>query len=342
MKSATRFLSLVLLASFSLTATTAEQRPMPQLSGGTAWLNSQPLDRAALRGKVVLIDFWTYTCINCLRALPYVKAWDAKYRDAGLVVIGVHTPEFDFEGDKANVEMAVRKYGIRYPVVVDKNRKIWNAFHNQFWPAHYFVDAKGQIRAEHFGEGEYEASENTIRALLAEAGLKPTSKSALPAGTGEQAAADIASIRSPETYVGYERADGFASRPRAVPDRVQQYSVAKVPALNQWGLSGRWRIGAESAVLQSAPGKIVFRFHARDLHLVMGPGDAGIPVRFKVRLSGADPGANHGVDIGADGSGTVAERRLYQLIRQTGAVTDQTFEIEFLDAGAVAFSFTFG
>ena len=315
---------------------------MPELSGGTAWLNSPPLDRAALKGKVVLIDFWTYTCINCLRSLPYVKAWDAKYRDAGLVVIGVHTPEFDFEGEKANVEMAVRKYGIRYPVVVDKNRKIWNAFHNQFWPAHYFIDAKGQVRAEHFGEGEYEASENTIRALLAEAGLKAASKGTIAKGEGAQAAADIASLRSPETYVGYERADGFASRPRAVADHTQQYSVADSLALNQWGLSGVWRIGAESAAMQMAPGKIVFRFHARDLHLVMGPGAAGKPVRFKVRLDGAEPGASHGTDVSADGSGTVAERRLYQLIRQTGAVTDQTFEIEFLDAGAEAFSFTFG
>ena len=315
---------------------------MPELSGGTAWLNSAPLDRAALKGKVVLIDFWTYTCINCLRALPYVKAWDAKYRDAGLVVIGVHTPEFDFEGEKANVEMAVGKYGIRYPVVVDKNRKIWNAFHNQFWPAHYFIDAKGRIRAEHFGEGEYETSENTIRALLAEAGVKPASQSALPVGEGAQAAADIASMHSPETYVGYERADGFASRPDAVPDRTQSYALVGVPRLNQWGLSGVWRVGAENAALQSVPGKIVFRFHARDLHLVMGPGASGKPVHFKVTLNGAPPESNHGADINADGMGTVVERRLYQLIRQSGAIADQTFEIEFLDAGAEAFAFTFG
>ena len=315
---------------------------MPELAGATAWINSPPLKRAALKGKVVLIDFWTYTCINCLRALPYIKAWDAKYRDAGLVVIGVHTPEFDFEGERANVDKAIRKYGIRYPIALDSNHKIWDAFRNQYWPAHYFVDSKGRIRSEHFGEGDYGASENLIRALLSEAGVKPTNKNMPLEAEGVQAAADLSAMQSPETYVGYERAESFASTPRAVHDRAQVYTVPNILPLNQWGLSGAWRIAGQGAALQTAPGKIVFRFHARDLHLVLGPGSAGKPVRFKVRLNGAQPGADHGADVSSEGKGIVEDRRLYQLIRQTGRVADETFEIEFLDPGVQAFAFTFG
>ena len=316
---------------------------MPALKGATAWLNSAPLTRESLRGKVVVIDFWTYSCINCLRALPYVNAWYRHYKDSGLVIIGVHSPEFAFEKDTNNVRQAVAKFGIQYPVALDNDYAIWKAFNNQFWPAHYFIDAKGQIRGHHFGEGKYERSERTIRKLLTEAGATQ-----LPdpiddaAGEGISAAADMLNVGSPETYLGFERAANFASPGGFARDAVKAYTVPPSLTLNQWALGGRWLVSKERARLSAAPGRITFRFKARDLHLVLGPGTQGKPVRFRVTLDGKPPQADHGVDIDAGGNGTVREQRLYQLIRQHGDVQEHEFTIEFLDANVEAYSFTFG
>src|SRR5580704_19378303 len=316
--------------------------PLPPLDGATAWLNSPPLTREALRGKVVLIDFWTYSCINCLRSLPYVKAWYEKYKDHGLVVIGVHSPEFAFERDPDNVRRAVGELGIGYPVAIDDDYAIWRGFSNQYWPAHYFIDAEGRIRGHHFGEGDYEGSERIIRELLTQAGYKDLpAAGAAPAAAGIEAAPDMAHVSSEETYIGYRRADGFRSPGGFADDRPKSYVLPASLALNEWGLLGRWTDDPEKAVLDAAPGKIEFRFLARDLHLVLGPaGDK--PVRFRVRLDGLAPGANHGVDTDAEGNGVVREQRLYQLIRQTRPGAPHTFSIEFLDAGAQAYSFTFG
>jgi cytochrome c biogenesis protein CcdA/thiol-disulfide isomerase/thioredoxin len=315
---------------------------MPELAGATRWLNSPPLTRQGLRGKVVVIDFWTYSCINCLRALPYVEAWAKKYKDKGLVVIGVHAPEFAFEKQEENVRRAVRDLGVTYPVALDNELKIWQAFNNQYWPAHYFIDAEGRIRHHHFGEGEYDQSENVIRQLLAEAGKSGVPQgSVAPRAEGALAAPDMSAIQSPETYIGYGRGTNFASG--AVQyDKSANYAVPHALALNQWGLSGRWTIGEEKSALREAGGKIVFRFHARDLHLVLGPGPDGKPVRFRVRLEGAPPGTAHGADTDGAGYGIVTGQRLYQLIRQQREITDRTFEIEFLDPGVEAFAFTFG
>ena len=320
-----------------------DEGAMPELSGAVAWINSQPLTRESLKGKVVLVDFWTYSCINCLRALPYVEAWSAKYKDSGLVVIGVHTPEFAFEKDRSNVEKAVHDLGVAYPVAVDSQYSIWRAFDNKYWPAHYFIDAKGRIRYHHFGEGEYDVSEKVIQQLLAEAGNKGVAQGSVNvAANGVQAAPDFAEVKSQETYIGYKRSENFASKDSIAEDKKKIYPVPGRLSLNQWSLSGSWTVGEEMAVLQSAPGKIVFRFHARDLHLVLGPAKNGKPVRFKVKLDGADVGDDRGADVNPDGSGTVEKNRLYQLIRQKGAVEDRTFEIEFLDPGVQAFAFTFG
>jgi len=320
----------------------ADEGPFPDLGGAVAWLNSPPLSTESLRGKVVLIDFWTYSCINCLRALPYVEGWAAKYKDAGLVVIGVHTPEFAFEKDRANVENAVRDLKITYPVAIDSNYGIWRAFNNEYWPAHYFIDGKGRIRYHHFGEGEYDESERVIQELLKENGAQVSSASVITAsGTGAQAAPG-GNVGSPETYIGYRRAEHFASTDRVAPDARHTYTPQPRLSLNQWALAGSWKVGEESAVLQAGPGKIVFRFHARDLHLVLGPTKDGKPVRFRVKLDGTPPGDDHGVDTDGNGSGTVQGHRLYQLIRQKGPVEDRTFEIEFLDPGVQAFAFTFG
>jgi thiol-disulfide isomerase/thioredoxin len=319
-----------------------DQGPMPPLDGAVQWLNSPPLTRESLKGKVVLVDFWTYSCINCLRALPYVRAWAEKYRDDGLVVIGVHAPEFAFEKDVGNVRRAVRDLGITYPVAIDNDYAIWRAFHNEYWPAHYFIDAKGRIRHHHFGEGDYAGSERVIQALLAEVrpGGVPHDIVAVNA-SGAQAAAGAARARSPETYLGYARARGFVSPGGAKHDLAAPYQ-AKATALNDWGLGGVWKIGAESAVLDRAPGRIVYRFNARDVHLVLGPGAKSAKIRFRVRLDGKPPAENHGVDTDAAGNGVVTTQRLYQLVRQKGAVRDRTFEIEFLDPGVEAYAFTFG
>ena len=316
----------------------------PSLSGATGWLNSAPLTREGLRGKVVLIDFWTYSCINCLRTLPYLTAWYEKYKDHGLVIIGVHAPEFAFEKDPANVRRAVAQLGVAYPVALDNDFAIWQGFNNQYWPAHYFIDATGQIRAHHFGEGDYRESERIIRELLTDAGASdlPQAGSDPVNATGVQAAADEAQDRSPETYVGFARAENFRSPGGFAQDQPQRYTVPANLSLNQWALSGTWIVGAEKAALRTAPGKIVFRFHARDLHLVLGPGGTGSPVRFRVQLDGVPPGASHGIDVDANGDGVVGEQRLYQLIRQASDVGEHEFSIEFLDGDVQAYSFTFG
>jgi thiol-disulfide isomerase/thioredoxin len=316
--------------------------PLPGLDRAVAWFNSAPLAGQSLHGKVVLVDFWTYSCINSLRALPYVQSWAAKYKDAGLVVIGVHTPEFMFEKEHANVQWAVGDLHVTYPVPMDNNYGIWQAFNNEYWPADYLVDGSGRIRYHHFGEGDYAESERAIQALLKEngaTGVSATTVSISPVGIE---APPSGTAQSPETYVGYRRAEGFASPERVAQDVPHRYSPPAAPALNRWGLSGSWTVGGENGVLEAAPGSIVFRFHARDLHLVLGPMKDGKPVRFKVTLDGAAPGENAGLDTAPDGTGEIHEPRLYQLIRQKGSVEDRTFEIEFLDPGVQAYVFTFG
>jgi cytochrome c biogenesis protein CcdA/thiol-disulfide isomerase/thioredoxin len=317
---------------------------IPSFAGATLWLNSPPLTPESLRGKVVVVDFWTYSCINCLRALPYVESWYQKYKDHGLVVIGVHAPEFAFEKDPSNVRRAVADLKISYPVALDNDYAIWQAFNNQYWPAHYFIDATGHIRAHHFGEGNYDESEQTIRTLLTEAGqsdLPPPGLGGAKA-VGVQAPPDEAHDQSPETYVGYRRAENFASPGGFAQDQAHGYSAPAALKLNQWALGGSWNVDPEKAVLGASGGKIEFRFYARDLHLVLGPGSGGKPVRFRVTLDGAAPAANHGADTDSSGAGIIDGQRLYQLIRQSGDVGEHVFAIEFLDPGVQAYSFTFG
>jgi len=324
---------------------TDERKRFPELTGAVAWLNSPPLSPAALRGKVVLIDFWTYSCINCLRTLPYVEAWSKKYKDSGLVVIGVHTPEFAFEKDPANVAQALRELGVTYPVAIDSHYAIWNAFGNQYWPAHYLIDASGKIQFQHFGEGGYKESEKQIQQLLSESGVSKVPAGMVDShGAGSLAPSLTQEDRSPETYIGYDRAENQISHPPVAEDEAATYSTGNNLALNQWSLGGRWKVGEENAQLIRPPGKIVFRFHARDLHLVLGAGPSGKAVHFIVRLDGKAPGPNHGADTDESGRGEVREQRLYQLIRQVGSapIQDRTFEIEFLDPGVQAFAFTFG
>jgi thiol-disulfide isomerase/thioredoxin len=317
---------------------------IPSFAGATLWLNSPPLTPEALRGKVVMVDFWTYSCINCLRALPYVESWYEKYKDHGLVVIGVHAPEFAFEKDPNNVRRAVADLKVTYPVALDNDYAIWQAFNNQYWPAHYFIDATGRIRGHHFGEGNYEESEQTLRKLLTDAGQTDLPPPGLgPAkAVGVQAPPDEAHDQSPETYVGYRRAENFASPGGFSQDHPHGYSAPAALKLNQWALSGSWNVDPEKAVLGAVPGKIEFRFYARDLHLVLGPSSDGKPVRFRVLLDGAAPAANHGADTDSSGAGAIDRQRLYQLIRQTGDVREHVFSIEFLDSGVQAYSFTFG
>ncbi|WP_181161009.1 cytochrome c biogenesis protein DipZ [Labrys okinawensis] len=314
----------------------------PSLDGAVAWLNSPPLTTEQLRGKVVLVDFWTYSCINCIRTTPYIRAWADRYRDQGLVVIGVHAPEFAFEKKLDNVRQAVKDFGIVYPVAVDNDYRIWRAFQNSYWPAFYLIDARGQIRYHNFGEGNYRQTEQAIQDLLREAGSSgPAKEAAAPAAKGAEASPDLANLGSQETYLGYGRADNFASAERVSPDAARDYSVTD-PGLNQWGLQGTWTVGAERAVLDKPGGGIVYRFSARDLHLVLGPGAAGKPVRFQVTVDGKAPGPDHGADIDAQGNGLVTETRLYQLVRQSGGVETRTFEVRFLDPGVEAYAFTFG
>jgi len=315
---------------------------LPSLSGAVQWLNSPPLTDASLKGKVVLIDFWTYSCINCLRELPYVRAWAEKYKDHGLVVIGVHAPEFAFERNVDNVKKAVANLKLGFPIAIDNDYAIWRAFENEYWPAEYFVDARGHIRHHQFGEGDYATSERIIQELLAAAGQTnvPTGLVTVNA-SGAQAASDAKDDQSPETYIGYARAEHFASPGGLVQGAAHVYTVG-MPALNQWGLTGDWTVAGDNATLDKQGGSIVFRFHARDLHLVLGPAPDGEPIRFQVTIDGAPPGNSHGVDIDAQGQGVVTGQRLYQLIRQDGTIADHTFAIRFLDPGVQAYSFTFG
>ncbi len=316
---------------------------MPPLTGATRWLNSPALSPESLRGKVVLVDFWTYSCINCIRAIPYVRAWAQKYAAQGLVVIGIHTPEFAFEKDETNVRRAMAELGVIWPVAQDNDFAVWKAFQNQYWPAHYFIDAQGRIRHHHFGEGEYDRSEKVIQQLLAEAGRTDVPGGMVdPKAQGAQAAPDFSRVKSPETYIGYNRGANFAATPFPVKhDVAADYRTATTLTLNQWGLDGLWTIGPEMSRLDKAGGRITFRFEARDVHLVLAA-PTGKPVRYRVTLDGAAPGDAHGDDTDAQGTGIVTTERLYQLIRHKGAVKERTFRIEFLDPGVEAFAFTFG
>jgi cytochrome c biogenesis protein CcdA/thiol-disulfide isomerase/thioredoxin len=315
----------------------------PKLAGAQEWLNSPPLSFETLKGKVVLVDFWTYSCINCLRSIPYVRAWAEKYRDQGLVVIGVHAPEFAFERNVDNIKNAIATLKINYPVAVDNDYKIWRSFENQYWPAHYFIDANGKVRHHHFGEGEYAESERVIQSLLAEAGNKnvPSDIVAVKASGAEAAASDATDVKSPETYVGYDRSENFVSPGGVAKDESHVYAAGE-PQLNDWSLTGNWTVGPERAQLNAPDGSIVYRFHARDLHLVLGPATEGASVRFRITIDGKPPGSAHGMDADADGNGVVTTQRLYQLVRTPDTVADHTFEIRFLDPGVQAYAFTFG
>jgi cytochrome c biogenesis protein CcdA/thiol-disulfide isomerase/thioredoxin len=312
----------------------------PEFVDGVTWLNSPPLTMEELRGRVVLIDFWTYSCINCIRALPYVEAWAEKYRDSGLVVIGVHAPEFAFERDVGNVRRAVRDLGVSYPVVLDNEFAIWRAYNNRYWPAHYFIDANGQVRHHHFGEGSYDDSERVIQTLLAEAGYEAPTDLVNPNGRGAAAAPGNLRARTPETYLGASRRENFVSAEQRT-GAVYTYATPQSLGSNQWGLSGAWTVDGEHAEGARAGAAIAMRFRARDLHLVLGPNANGNPVRFRVTIDGRAPGAAAGMDINAAGEGIVREQRLYQLIRGESA-GERTFRIEFLDPGVRAFAFTFG
>jgi thiol-disulfide isomerase/thioredoxin len=313
------------------------------LAAATAWLNSSPLTAADLRGKVVAIDFWTYTCINWMRELPYVRAWADKYKDQGLVVIGVHAPEFVFEKNLDNVRRAAKDMKVDYPIAVDNDFAIWSAFNNAYWPSLYLVDAKGRLRHRHFGEGDYDKSERMIQQLLREAGNAGVDRELVSVDAGGvEATADWGSLRSPENYLGYNRTQNFPSPGRMIPDARRVYAAPTSLGLNWWGLVGDWTAGSAAVRLNSPKGRIVYRFHARDLHLVMGPATRGTSVRFRVLIDGRPAGAAHGVDVDEEGKGTVDKQRMYQLIRQPKPIVDRLFEIEFLDPGVEAFSFTFG
>jgi thiol-disulfide isomerase/thioredoxin len=315
---------------------------MPSLGGVTQWLNSKPLTTGDLRGKVVLINFWTYSCINWRRQLPFVRAWAEKYGDQGFVVIGVHSPEFSFEKNVSNVRWAAKEMRVPYPVAIDNDFAIWRAFKNQYWPALYFVDAKGRIRHHQFGEGEYERSEAVIQQLLVDIGIGVNPGLLSVVGDGAEAPADWNELKSPENYVGYERTEGFASRGGSIPDQRRTYAMPATLRLNQWALAGDWTIEKQRIVLNKANGRIAYRFHARDLHLVMGPSAPGASVRFRVLIDGEAAVAARGSDIDDTGAGRVVEPRMYQLIRQQKPIVDRQFEIEFIDSGVEAFSFTFG
>jgi thiol-disulfide isomerase/thioredoxin len=316
---------------------------LPGFDGATGWLNSEPLTAAGLAGKVVLVNFWTFTCINWLRQLPYVRAWHAKYAEHGLVVVGVHTPEFGFERDVDNIVRSVRDRHIDYPVAIDSDYGVWSAFANHYWPALYFADADGMIRHHHFGEGEYQRSEMVIQYLLASAGVTGFDREPVPVdATGAEAEAAWRNLRSPENYTGYERTENFDSPDGIAFGKPHTYAAPAGLRLNHWALSGDWTMGEQATTLHAAGGRIVYRFHARDLHLVMGPAQPGTAVRFQVRLDGEPPGDAHGGDVDAEGRGTLREQRLHQLIRQPGPIADRTFEITFEDPSAQAFAFTFG
>jgi len=324
------------------TATLPNEGQSPGFGGASGWLNSAPLANSALDGKVVLVNFWTYSCINSQRELPYMKAWASKYKDAGLVVVGVHTPEFSFEKDMANVQRALGESKVTYPVAVDSNYGVWHAFGNNYWPANYFIDGKGHIRFHYFGEGSYAESERVIQELVRENGARDLDESTAAISAAGIEAPPSEDVKSPETYAGYARGERFGSPERVAKDSRKTYSPPVAPSPNRWGLGGSWIVEAERAVLQAAPGKIPFRFHSRDLHMVLGLPKSATAIRFQVKLDGAAPRGDCGLDCSPDGAGEIREPRLYQLIRQQGRIEDRTFEIEFLDPGVQAYSFTFG
>ena len=316
---------------------------LPSFAGATRWLNSEPLAPEGLRGRVVLVDFWTYTCVNWLRTLPYVRAWAAKYADAGLTVVGVHTPEFRFERNVDNVIEQSHNLAVEYPVAVDNGYAIWGAFSNHFWPALYIADAEGRLRYHHFGEGEYAMTEMVVQQLLLDAGTAGIDQSlVMVEPRGLEVAADWRTVQSPETYLGYGQSNGFASGTDARPDVALHYPAAPHLPLNHWDLSGIWTVGRHAAVLNEPGGRIAFQFHARDVNLVMGPPSGSGPIPFRVFLDGEAVHGAAGTDVTADGHGTVNDQRCYQLIRQRGPICERRFEIEFLDAGVEAYCFTFG
>jgi thiol-disulfide isomerase/thioredoxin len=315
----------------------------PTLEGATVWINTQPLTLADLRGKVVLVDFWTYTCINWRRTLPYIRLWEERYKDQGLVVIGVHTPEFSFEFNLSNVTRSVKQMNIDYPVVTDNNYEIWHSFNNNYWPALYLIDAKGSIRYQKFGEADYEEIEMQIQELLKDVSAENSSVTHVAIRPeGFEIAADWEHLQSPENYLGYERTESFASPDGVIGDKPVHYSLPQKLKLNQWAISGEWNIGKERILLGKRDGRIVNRFHARDLHLIMGPAKAGNSMTFRVLIDGKPPGSAHGLDVDGKGNGAATEQRMYQLIRQQGSIADREFQIEFFDPGVKAFAFTFG
>ena len=327
----------------SATPRSSVEAALPALGGATDWVNSEPLTADDVRGRVVLVQFCTYTCINWIRTLPYVRAWAETYEDQGLLVIGVHAPEFPFERDVDNVRRALKAMAVEFPIALDNDYAIWRAFDNHYWPALYFVDAEGRARGHHFGEGAYEDSELTIQQLLAEAGASDVDAALVSVEARDiEAAADWDTLESPETYLGSERAESFASPGGAIVAEPRAYVAPASLSLNQWALTGEWTVENGAAVLNAAGGAIQHRFHARDLHLVMGPAARGIAVRFRALVDGQPSGAAHGIDVDDQGYGTVADQRLYQLIRQPQPIVDRQFEIEFLDSGVEALAFTFG
>jgi thiol-disulfide isomerase/thioredoxin len=324
----------------TMTSSEGELRP---LDDATGWLNSKPLSAAELRGKVVLVQFWTYTCINWLRTLPYVRAWAEKYEDQGLVVVGVHTPEFLVEHDRQQVRRAAMDLVVDYPIAIDNDYAIWNGFDNRYWPAIYLVDTGGRIRYHHFGEGAYDETERAVQRLLPEAGGHHVDDALVDVdANGVEVAADWASLESPESYLGYARAESFGSPGRPVLEERHVYTAPERLRINHWALAGDWTIKEQAVVSNEANGRIADRFHARDLHLVMGPGTREDPIQFRVRLDGLPPGEAHGLDVDDQGNGTVTEPRLYQLIRQPPPIADRLFEVDFLDPGVEALVFTFG
>ena len=317
---------------------------MPSFDGANGWLNSQPLNPGGLRGHVVVVQFWTYTCINWLRTQAYFRAWSQRYRDQGLITIGVHTPEFKFEHDRDNVRWAVQARKIDYPVAIDNDFAVWQAFANHYWPALYFVDAQGRIRHHRFGEGDYERSEMVIRQLLADAGVEDLRPGlATVEANADEVQADWEDLGSPESYLGHDQATGFdAGTGGAAWDKPHTYAVPALLRLNQWGINGNWTVRRDASALNSPGGLIAYQFHARDVNLVMGPASKGATVKFRVLLDGDSGGPAHGADVDANGNGTVVQQRMYQLIRQPGPIRDRRFEIEFLEGGVEAFCFTFG
>jgi thiol-disulfide isomerase/thioredoxin len=343
MKTKPLFFAALLGLAAAVDAPAQDSAVLKRMDGATGWLNSAPLGAAELRGKVVLVDFWTYTCINWIRQLPYVRAWAEKYGDQGLVVIGVHTPEFEFEKNVDNVRRAVHDMRVAYPVAIDSDYAVWRAFGNNAWPAIYLIDAQGRVRYRHLGEGEYDRTERMIQQLLAETGKAAAGRDLVAAeGRGVEAPADWASLRSPENYVGVERTENFVSPGGPVVGKPRPYAAPARLAVNHWALAGDWTMQKHAIVLNKPNGRIVYRFHARDLHLVMGPAARGAAVRFRVLIDGKPPGAAHGIDIDEQGNGRVTEQRMCQLIRQPGPIVDRQFEIEFVDPAVEAFAFTFG